>query len=748
MIVKNYFRILLLLSLSLLFGTQCAYYNILFNAQKEYREGIKIIQQEPEKEKHPRANKHFQQTIEKCWKLIELYSDNSKYADDALLYIVKSEFNLGKYAQSRLHVNQFLNKYPNSKLVPEAYLWKGKLLLVEEKVDEGKEYLNRCIAATKDSKIRAQAYYELGNLFFKDEDYEQASKIFEKALHAKTDKQYAAFIQFYLAESYFQQKKYKEAIKKYKKVEKFSPSLDIEYRTKFNLAKCYTNIKKYDEALKILRKMLTAPRFKNFVPMIKTEIATIHDLQGKLEEAIDQYREIVRDRKPQEGTALASFNLAKIYETRLQNVDSAVYYYGQVKRIYTKFDSVEKAEQKYTFLSEMKKIRDSIRKDTRLVYRLENEPRFMDSLYTAQLEDSLKQELKKLTQRSDTTSAHMADSLKNALDSLNLGFTDSLKTAAKDTTTQKMGEEQPTGDELDFRKSLIGGEEGQPPKTQEEKKKKGKKGEEQPKVKKLEKRKLPQIKEDLKNNRYHIAEFFLLQVQNYDSASHYYNQFLNTYQDSVLTPKALYSLYFIYSNPAHFDSLKRDSIADLLIREHPESPFAKEILRDRGMIQEQQGADSLEKRAHQLYLQAEKLREANLSDSALTILRKITALDSASEWAAKAQFARAWIYEHQLRDTARAIEAYKLLKEKFNVPEFAAVAAKKIAPPPKEKPPVHPDSTLSPEILASADTSDTSGFATATTAGTSENIVAEKSEFPVITDMKAYIRWRMNRLKR
>ena len=745
MIRKKNLKIILLVILSFLFGVRCAYYNILFNAQKEYKDGIKIIQREPEKKKHPQANKHFEQTIEKCWKLIELYSDKSKYADDALLYIVKSEFNLRKYAQSRLHVNQFLNKYPDSKLVPEAYLWKGKLLLVEDKIDEGKEYLNRCITATKDSKIRAQAYYELGNLFFKNEEYEQASKIFEKALHEKTDKQYAAFIQFYLAESYFQQKKYKEAIKKYKKVEKFSPSLDIEYRTKFNLAKCYTSIEKYDEALKILRKMLTAPRFKNFVSMIKTEIATIHDLQGKLDEAIDQYREIVRERKPQEGTALASFDLAKIYETRLQNVDSAVYYYGQVKKIYTKFDSVEKAEQKHTFLSEMKKIRDAIRKDTRLAYRLENEPRFRDSLYTAQLEDSLQQELKKLTQRSDTTSSQLADSLKSALDSLNLGFADSSKITQKDTTTEKTGDKQPTGNELDFRNSLLVGEEGKPPKTQEEKKKKGKKGEEQPKVKTLEKRKLPQIKEDLKNNRYHFAEFFLLQVQNYDSASYYYNQFLNAYHDSLLTPKALYSLYFIYSSQAHFDSLKRDSIANLLIRKHPESPFAKVILKDRGMIQEQQGTDSLETLAHQLYLQAEKLREANHSDSALTILRKITELDTTSKWAAKAQFARAWIYEHQLRDTAKAIEAYKLLQGKFKVPEFASVAAKKIAPPPKEKPPVHPDSTLSPEILAS---DDTSRIVTAATTDTTKQIVAEKSEFPIITDMKAYIRWRLNRLKR
>ena len=88
---KHHTHYFIYLILSSIFLLNCAYYNTLFNAKKSYNDGIEIIQKEPEKESHPQANKFFEQTIEKCWKLIELYSDKSKYADDALLYIIKSE---------------------------------------------------------------------------------------------------------------------------------------------------------------------------------------------------------------------------------------------------------------------------------------------------------------------------------------------------------------------------------------------------------------------------------------------------------------------------------------------------------------------------------------------------------------------------------------------------------------------------------------------------------------------------------
>lgn len=740
---RKIIKILTGLYLTALLFAGCAYYNTLFNAKKAFGEGIKIIQNEPEKDSHPRAKTYFEQTIDKCWKLIEIYGDDSKYADDALLYIIKSEFYIKKYTQARLHSEKFISKYPKSELAPEVYLWYGKVLLKEKKEDKGREYLNRSITLANKSGIKAQAYYELGNLAFQDSSYYQAVDYFERALDEDIDEQYAAFLQFYLAESYFKQKQYAEAIPRYKKVEKFSPSLDVEYKTKFNLARSFAEIGKYEDGLKILRKMLTAPRFKNFIPVLKTEIGSIYQRQGKLQEAIALYEEVVKERARSEGTAEASFRLARIYENRIQNVDSAVYYYGQVRQVYAKYDSVEKAEDKHVFLSELKKLRDNIKNDRKLVYRLENDPYFRDSLYTAQKEDSIRRALGQISQQQSPARGTVQDSLQNMLDSLNTLTQDSL---AEDTTESV--EEDTTSqyqDPEDFRRSLF-----DEPQTQNEEQNQQQNKEqnqqtqtaEQP----LEKRKLPQIVEDLKKERFHLAEYFLLQVQNYDSALYHYQKFIKTYQDSVLTPKALYSMYYIYSQPSHSDSLKRDSLEQILVGMYPQSSFAREILKRKGFIQEKQEQDSLDVLGHRLFRQAETLYEENELDSALKVYQKLASLDSNLMWSAKAQYARAWIYEHDIGDLSQAVAEYRRLKENYNQPEFASIASKKIAPPPKE--------TGTQTGAAVSDTAAEHVFPGDTTKVTPGAVVdtsmvkpeqKEDSSLPIISNMKKYRQWRQQR---
>ena len=718
------------ISIALLWS--CAYYNTLFNAKKSYNAGIKIIQKEPEKQSHPNANKYFQDTIDKCWKLIELYSDQSKYADDALLYIVKSEYYLANYAQARSHASQFLLKYPDSKLIPEANLWYGKLLLKDNKIEEGKEYLNRIINLSKESQLRAEAFYELGNLAFENEDYAEAITQFEQALDENISKQYAAFINFYLGESYFEQGQFKDAIKQYKKVEKFSPSLDVEYKTKFHLGKSYIEQGEYNNARNLFRKMLTAPRFKGFIPSIKAEMARIYYLEKKLDEALDLYKEVVRARVSSVGTAKASFSLAKIYEYDILNVDSAVYYYGEVRKIYARFDSVEIAEDKFYFLSELKKIRDGIKRDRYLIFKLENDSYFLDSLYTLQEEDSILSAIGRapsapsassdtLASKIDTTSILyqysliQLDSLKKVItDTLNLSQDDTLKSVLQDSLSK-------IDNYLIFKAPVV----------EEE----------------VEKRKLPQIRKDLKENQYHLGEFFLLQIEEYDSAIVHYQNFIEQYEDSILTPKAIYSLAFIYSKSSYSNPSKVDSLENILIKNYPESSFSKVILKQRGLLEEdddfQVSDDQVE---YVLFLEAENLYYQNQIDSALSLYKRVAAMDSTSIWSAKAQLARAWIYEKDLKEIDLAVQEYTILKENFHQPEFVAIAIRKISPP--KEPEVEPEITLPVDSISTSVVPEDSTEFTPTIVPDEQPVESSKDillTIPSVSKTPEFRNWRMQR---
>ncbi|GAB4329225.1 MAG: hypothetical protein Kow0037_04180 [Calditrichia bacterium] len=721
----------------LAFFSGCAYYNTLFNAKKEYNSGIEIIQSEPEKDKHPKADNHFEQTIEKCWKLLEIYGDNNKYADDALLYILRSEFYLKQFGKAKIHAEKFLSKYPKSEYIPEVYLWQGKLALEDGDVEKGREWLNKCLINSRDEKIRAQANYELGNISFQDGDYAKAIEYFQKALSEELDKQYAAFIQFYLGESYYLQGNYPEAIRKFKKVEKYSPTLDIEYRTKFHLARSLAEIGKHRDALKILRKMLTAPRFKNFESFIRTEIAETTRKQGDLQEAVELLKEVVRARKSNEGTALASFRLGEIYENEIQNVDSAVYYYGEVKKIYSRFDSVEVAQNRHDFLAALKKIRDEIKRDERLVFRLEHDKFFRDSLYKAQLEDSLLQELKKLNpeQFKDSTQKEtmFVDSLR--LTNSGLTFKDSLMKALEDSLLRR--QKDSTGNKPKLPDGYLGGDlPGDLPKKNQAKNQK-----KQPE-KVLEKRKLPQIKEDLKNNRFHLAEFYLFEVQQLDSARFYYEKFLDTYQDSVLTPKALYSLWFIYGEKGD-TTAARDSLARRLMREYPDSPFAEKIRKKHlGLEPTTTNSDSLDELAHRWFLEAESLLVAEKHQPALKKYLAVAELDTSLLWSAKARFARAWIFENVLGEVDSALHEYTLLKDKYPFQEFKTIAQAKTAPPGSSTPLTGTDT-----LLANA----TSGDSLQGGMGSGKEAVGPDDageNLPSVAKTERYRLWRQRRASR
>lgn len=677
--MPNYKSILVLGMI--LFGSGCAYYNTLFNAKDNYNEGLKILRESPEQTTIPaNARKSFETTIDKCWKLIDIYSDKSKYADDALLLIAKSEFHIEKYIQSKQHLDQFMRKYSESDLFPEANLWYGKILLYEKDIDGANEYFRRVINNGKDAQIRSQASFELGKYAFQQKDYPKAIEYLQTALKEDLSDEYKAEVMYSLAEAHYQQGDLKNAVSQYEKVEKQNPTLDIEYRSKMQHSRALVKMDKSTKALEILRKMITAPRFKPFLTSIKTEIGGIYEKQDDLITAVETYNEVISEKRSDVGTAWAAYHLAQLYETELNNLDSAVFYYKKTNQVYSKFDSAEVALRKEKYLGEFKEIVDNIDRDELLVTRLTTEPDFLDSLYEAQYEDSFR--IANGLGIEDTTAF---DSLL-AIQQMDSVATDSSLFSSIDSQTKLFNQSVDTlnpnipqdTDPLAAGTTKINS--GLPPNPIPAAA--GKNNKNVKPKKKLEKRKLPQIEFDLMNSRYQLAEFYLLKEENYDSAAYYFDDFIHTYEDSILTPKAYYSLIYINRSPQVNNMQKVYEYEKELLANYIDSPFAIEIMKNRGMYEEEEKAISAEEMAYQKFLAAESLYFAGQYRPAIEAYEKIADLDTSWNISAKAQFAVAWVYERDLGMRDSAFTAYERIIQRFpQATDFVRVARKKISPP-------------------------------------------------------------------
>lgn len=722
----------------LLLASSCAYYNTLFNAKKSFNEGLELVKENPDGGTGGtgKASQHFETTIEKCWKLIEIYSDQNKYADDALLYIIKSEFYLGRYTQGRVYLEQFFAKYPESELTAEAQLWYGKMLLAENDIDKANEYFLRVTTNSDNAQLRSSASFELGRYAFENENYDEAIRLLETALKEKIDDKFKAPLLFYLGESYFSQNDYKKAIEQYKRVENSSPEDDIAYRARLNLAKTYIRNQQYKESRKELDRLLSDPKHSRHTPMIQTVIAQSYLAGGDIPRAVELYKENIREGKRSPGTALAAFDLAKIYEQKLNNLDSALAYYGTVEKMFAKFDSVAAARAKITYLGEYRVIRDEIVKDQNLVDRLTNDAVFRDSLLTAQLQDSLRKaqglpDPVETILPQDTTA--IAETTANA-DSMALTSGNDAQQA--DSLALAVGQNEnvdpfavgnqdlPGKTNLENEdQSLTTGNpasNNQPPN--------------QP-AKPLELRKLPEIEFDLMNNRFHLAEFYLLKVEEYDSAITHYQRFLETYDDSILTPKTMYSLAYIYSTEARKDSARVRALQDQLVAEYPESQFSRNILRERGLLTETDSdtINQAEELAQRRFREAEDLLFAGDYRSALAAYQEVAQLDSAMEISAKAQFASGWILEKNLSEPDRAKAAYEALISRYpDHPKYVKAARIRITPP-VERPVFDPNSVVADSLDNSGENDNSEDNQLGEAGIPFEDILAEK------------IRWRLRR---
>lgn len=679
------------IGISILLGLSCsyyseltAYYNTLYNAKEEFKKGVELYLQNKDRDIKSRTDrKYFENTIEKCWKLIEFHGYDNKYSDDAILLIAKSEYYLNKFVSSKKHLDAFSEKFPTSELMPEAFLWKAKCNLALGDTTTAMSQLNESLVKAKNNELKAEIFLQYAEISFSEKKYEEASEYYKKAMKAAQTKTQRSLIQFYLAESYFNTEDYKSASDNYKKVIKNPPNEEIEYLATLHLAISLSKRDKANEAIQILNRMLTASRFKKYYGEVYAELGNIYWELGDAQSAIFYYKEGIAT-KSGEGAAKSAYYLGEKFEKYIGNVDSAVIYYQMLPRLKRDSPFTKSAQEKINYLQAFQKVKKIVDYERRFIQRWQNDPVFkdsvlyqrkMDSLYSYRNKDykfpDFKTYLRKLS-KLDTADLFYNENYLNYArsnypqDSAFILFRlDSIMGAySKDSLIALDSISFPKSDSL---ANLYFNYE-------KEKKIFAKLKE----TKNMENRSIDQIEEDFKKHYLEYADFFLLETSFIDSARIHYLNFLNMYQDSTYTPKALYSLYYIYQFKIG-DSLKADSVKNVLITTYPESDFARSFSMESGQSVETE--NQIESQSRNSFILAENHYLNQSYDSALTYLNHIITSDTSSEWHQKALYLKGYIYEKYLDIPDSAIQIFTYLSEKFPQSPYGKQAKIRITEP-------------------------------------------------------------------
>lgn len=185
---------------------------------------------------------------------------------------------------------------------------------------------------------------------------------------------------------------------------------------------------------------------------------------------------------------------------------------------------------------------------------------------------------------------------------------------------------------------------------------------------------LSQEGQDQAKTRFLLAELYLFQFSQVDSALVQYQAVLNQYPKSEHAPKAIYAIAWILAE-VKGDSLGAEELYWRLIQDYPATEYADAARAILG-IDDPKGNEISPKaellRAERRFLQGEEV------DMVLEGYRRVVEAYPTSEYAPKAQYAIAWIWENIKKDRQMAINAYRKLASDYPDTEYATLAKRKL----------------------------------------------------------------------
>ncbi len=248
--------------------------------------------------------------IERSSKIIQFHK-NSKFIDDAVLIIGKSYFYLNEYYKAERTFNEFLSKFSSSVLADEAILYLGRTKVKLDKIDEGLTIFKTLVSTSPDNEIQSQASRELGILAYNSNNQDDAVKYFKASIDFSKDKERKAEGQFILAKIL---SGYKPtlAADEYKKVLDYSSDYDLTFFARLNYAKGLIKNKDFKKATDELTSLRKKYRDESgFTQLVDLEIANNLYGQKNYKDAKEKYYEVIVKYPNSISSSDAYFHLAR-----------------------------------------------------------------------------------------------------------------------------------------------------------------------------------------------------------------------------------------------------------------------------------------------------------------------------------------------------------------------------------------------------------------------------------------------------
>ncbi|MBK8549995.1 MAG: tetratricopeptide repeat protein [Ignavibacteria bacterium] len=633
--------------------------------------------------------------IERSSKIIQFHK-NSKYIDDAVLIIGKSYYFEEEYYKAERTFNEFLSKFSSSVLADEAILFLGQTKVRLGKKEEGEKIFNNLVRNSDNKEIQSQAARDLGIMAYNKGSFEDAVNYFKSSIDFSNSNEQKAEGQFILAKILSEYKPELSA-KEYKKVLDYTSDFDLLFFSRLNYAKGLIINKDFsiasEELEDIRKKYREEPAFTQLVDL---EIANNFYAQGKYSEALNKYYEVIVKYPGTPSAADAYYYLAR-HEEEMNNdyLNAFVNYKKSVEESsYSDFykESTEKSATYEKYFGLQDEVRDSGKVDIpaanaevekfRRNYNIEKgveelneqnrnsgfennqtgpprdgsqtgdgkgKPGGHKNIYTVIKKDSLENQTPEEIQTPEENQPPepIPVPFENQGDP-SPGLNDKEKEIEKSSSEDSL---KNSGDDESTKK-----ESGEPEKTINEDSLKAAE----------ETLRLKEKDEKIFNAYYELAELFMYNINQNDSAEYYLKLLLTKFPEPERQAKLLYTLGNFYKNNDR--KADADETFGKIITAYPGTIYAVESRKILGLKTDN---DSLvQNPVDAIFTKAFNLFNSNKFPEAITELHEIELRYPQDSMLAKSLYSIGWIYENKLVNKDSTLFYYKKLSEKFPESEY------------------------------------------------------------------------------
>lgn len=662
-----------------------SYFNTFFEASKDYDDAFDEYKATLISEYNKRLDslgivppvsasvkEKLNKSIERASKIIQFHK-NSKYIDNAVLIIGKSYYFLGDYLNAERKFTEFLSKLSTSDNADEAILFLGRTKIRLGKKDEGKKILENLLANTTDREIKSLTVRDLGVLEFNSGNVDKSLTEFKASVDYSDNSDRKAEGQFIYAKIL---SKYKPQLsaEEYKKALDYSSDFDLTFYSRLNYAKGLVYNKDFTEADDILENMRKKYRdFPGYTPLVDLEIANSYFGQNKINEAKEKYFEVIIKYPSTASAADAYYYIAKYEETANKNYLKALVNYKKSVETNSTSDfnqesrkKIETFEKYFNLLGEVdngnKAVIPSVN-DELEAFRIQyNEERGIAQPPPETISNENNQNQNQNGPQDDGSQKGKG---KGKPGGSGIMFYYLLSDSLKEKEGVSPTQSSPTGG--DPTKGAVN--------KKEENLNQKSTGSDSLNTARQDSLKFVQeltemkSKEEKKFNAYfELAEIFIYNINQPDSAEYYLKLILNKFTESTYRAKVLYTLANFYKNNNR--KTESEDTFKKVISDYPNTVFAYEARKILGIYSNEDQylkdpVDELISNAFILYNQ-KKYPEAI---SSLIEVQKRFPNDSN---VAKSLYGIGFIYENNLFNKDSTVYYYKLLREKFPASEYTA----------------------------------------------------------------------------